>query len=225
MWGKWTPNVGLPGFKACIPSIMTQFSLENLILISERSTSTIGMKEPVLNDSLSVLIYWCGNVIAFNPKACVTWRPEDTTLTPHCSPRVIVLSQISLKTEPSRRPFSVSSESTRVTAMPKFSCEDCKMSDRCLISPTFFVSVMRQINLRSICANRALASTALSAFMSSEICLSRCMMAGSLSFTVSHALCLHAYRVSINLCNSLGTPWYMSLCTSIHLWCTNIQLL
>lgn len=87
----------------------------------------------------------------------------------------------------------------------KSSCGDCKISDRYFISPRTLVNVTRRLtNLRSIWANKPLASIALSPFCSSDISFSRRMMAGNLSLTVLQALYLHAHRVSISLCNSLG---------------------
>lgn len=56
---SFSQNVGPRGFRACIPFILTQFSVENLLLTSERSTSITGRNEPVWNDSFSVLTcFW-----------------------------------------------------------------------------------------------------------------------------------------------------------------------
>ena len=100
----------------------------------------------------------------------------------------------------------------------KFWCSRCFL---CFISPRTLVNVARRLtNLKSIWDNKPLASIALSPFWSSDISFSRRKMAGSLPLTVLQALYLHAHGVSISLCNSLGGPWNISLCTSSHLWCT-----
>ena len=116
----------------------------------------------------------------------------------HFSKSHSIVPHVIKESQPSLWLSNVSTrESNSVTAVPKSSCGHCKISDK--------------------------EGSKLDIYLGSCLCSSvtiLLLMAGCLSLTVLQALYLHAHRVSISLCNSLGGPWNISICISSQLWCT-----
>lgn len=121
--------------------LVSQLSLENRLLTSDRNTSTIKMKEWLLICVDLSLNQWSENIIPYQVFSLL-W-PGST----HCSARVVVLSHFLLKWEPFLYLFIVSTnKSTRVSAALKLSCSNSKILVRYFISAEALVNVIKKGN-------------------------------------------------------------------------------